>query len=178
VETKNQHFLQLVSVIRFEDYLRKAYKLASEQSTDRVTNVGALIIHPYTGDILTQGVNAFTDKNQYKNESNHLRPRKYKVTEHAERAAIFSAARYGIATAGMYMVCPWASCPDCARAIVKSGISKLIGHKQALDRTPERWKDDVALGLEILAGGGVEYLPYDGKIGGVEILFDGQRWQP
>ena len=42
--------------------------------------------------------------------------------EHAERRAIFAAARRGIATAGACLTTTFFPCIDCARAIVDSGI--------------------------------------------------------
>jgi dCMP deaminase len=42
--------------------------------------------------------------------------------EHAERHAIFEAARRGLATAGAHLTTTFFPCIDCARAIVDSGI--------------------------------------------------------
>lgn len=42
--------------------------------------------------------------------------------EHAERHAIFAAARRGIATAGATLTTTFFPCIDCARAIVDAGI--------------------------------------------------------
>ncbi len=166
----------VVTDMNYRDLLREAY-WTSRQSTDLSTKNGALLVTP-NGEIVTGGVNSFTDEGQSQNPLNHKRPRKYKVTEHAERAAIYRAARHGIRTNGLIMICPWASCPDCARAIVLAGIPLVIGHKQAYDKTPPRWLEEVAFGLEILRGGEVEYRMYDGEIGGVENLFDGEIWYP
>lgn len=163
-------------VVVIKDLLRQAYQIASDESTDTSTKNGALLI--WNGKIIAAGVNSFTDAGQALDPRNYDRPRKYKVTEHAERAVIYKAARLGIATQGLIMVCPWASCPDCARAIVLAGIQLVIGHKQAYDKTPARWMDEVAFGLEILQGGKVTYQMFDGKIDGVENLFDGEIWQP
>src|SRR3954470_19084569 len=43
--------------------------------------------------------------------------------EHAERHAIFAAARRGVATAGGPLTTSFFPCIDCARAIVDSGIA-------------------------------------------------------
>ena len=43
---------------------------------------------------------------------------------------------------------------------------------------PERWRSSVEAGNDILFEGGVELALYDGPIGGVDHLFDGQVWQP
>lgn len=164
--------------INYIDLLRQAYQLSDDHSTDRSTHVGALLLDTSNAKVLTTGVNAFTSKLHYQDPRNHTRPRKYMLTEHAERAAIYEAARLGYPTAGLSLISPWASCPDCARAIVLSGIVQVIGHQQAYDKTPERWKAEVELGLEILEDGNVSYQMYDGKIGDVRNLFDGEIWYP
>ena len=45
--------------------------------------------------------------------------------EHAERHAIFEAARRGLATAGAHLTTTFFPCIDCARAIVDTGIACL-----------------------------------------------------
>lgn len=54
------------------------------------------------------------------------RPHKYTFTEHAERNAIYSAARHGSTTRGATMYLPWYPCADCARAIVQADIAELV----------------------------------------------------
>lgn len=166
-------------MLDLRDLMRRAYKLAHAESTDTSTKVGAVLIDPDTNRIVSSGVNAFTDSSMALDPRNRERPRKYKLTEHAERATIYKAARLGIATDGLTMVCPWACCPDCARAIVLAGILIVYAHKQAYDKTPPRWREEVNLGIEILRRGGVKYLLYDAEIGENTVnLFDGEIWYP
>lgn len=162
--------------MEIKDLMRRAYKLAHAESTDTSTKVGALLVD--SKGVVTSGVNAFIDPSMALDPCNHERPHKYKVTEHAERAAIYNAARLGIATDGLVMVCPWACCPDCARAAVLAGIAVVHGHKQAYDKTPPRWREEVGLGVEILQRGGVSYHLLDAKLGNCENLFDGETWYP
>jgi hypothetical protein len=61
---------------------------------------------------------------------------------------------------------------------VLSGIRKVVAHKQAYDITPDRWRESIAIGLEILRAGGVEYELLDAKIGYVQNRFDGRLWNP
>ena len=111
-------------------------------------------------------------------ETHHERPFKYWVTEHAERDVILTAAKHGLSTEGMWMAANWVACPDCARAIVLAGITRVFTHKQCQDRTPERWDEMVSAGLDILRWGGVEVVLFDGKIGGVDNLNNGEIWYP
>lgn len=53
-----------------------------------------------------------------------VRPLKYVWTEHAERNAIFNAARTGVGTIGCMMFSGKFCCADCARGIIQSGISQ------------------------------------------------------
>jgi dCMP deaminase len=165
--------------IDYQDLMREAYQLAYDESTDTSTKNGAVLVDPVDGYIMVGGVNSFTDADMASESRNYERPRKYQVTEHAERAVIYKAARQGTATKGLIMVCPWACCSDCARGIVLAGIPLVVAHKQAYDKTPERWREEVIVGLEILEGGGVTYYQYDNEnIGGVENLFNGEVWYP
>jgi dCMP deaminase len=147
-------------------------------SNDRSTKNAALLVKRLDPLPLAMGVNHFVPGFPDTDETLHERPLKYRVTEHAERAAIYDAAANGVATYGLTMVCPWACCSDCARAIVLSGIRTVVGHKQAADMTPPRWKEEVDMGLDILARGGVKFICLDAKIGHVKNLFNGEVWLP
>lgn len=158
------------------DLMREAYAEAAAFSDDRSTQNGALLVSP--AGVVLRDSNRFPAAALACNPANHERPRKYAFTEHAERAVIYKAATYGISTRGLIMVCPWACCAECARAIVMSGITKVVAHKQAFDMSPPRWQQPITEGLEILAAGGVEHELWDGKVGGVENLFNGEVWTP
>ena len=55
-------------------------------------------------------------------EERHAGDGRFVWMEHAERHAIFEAARRGLATAGGHLTTTFFPCIDCARAIVDSGI--------------------------------------------------------
>lgn len=157
-------------------YLVQAYGY-SKQSLDPSTQNGALLVDK-NGSVLWQDCNRIPSGVRSTPER-WQKPLKYKVCEHAERNAIYSAACSGIKTFGLTMVSPWMPCCDCARAIIISGIKKLVTHQQAFDRTPERWKADQDLALGMLKEAGVEVVFYNGPIGGVEgIRFNGELWNP
>ncbi len=163
-------------MITTRDLMKVAYEQAAEYSDDRSTQTGALLVN--RAGITLRDSNRFPVASLSCNPANHERPRKYAFMEHAERAVIFTAAAYGLSTRGLTMVAPWACCAECARAIVMAGITKVVAHKQAYDMSPPRWQQPIAEGLEILAAGGVEYDLWDGKVGGVENLFNGEVWTP
>lgn len=159
-----------------KDYLGYAYTIAEEHSHDGSTKVGAVITHD--GRFICDGVNRFPGHLRG-DPQNHERPRKYKLIEHAERDAVYGAAKLGICLDGTEMYAPWAACSDCARAIVFSGIRRVVAHWQAIRQTPDRWMEEIALGIQIFEAGNVEYVLYDGIIGNsTENLFDGKIWYP
>lgn len=80
------------------------------------------------------------------------RPAKYSWIEHAERNALFAAARQGVATEGSEMFIEWFPCADCARAIVQAGVSVLHCGPQPVDAG--RYGFDVS--AAILLEGGVD----------------------
>jgi len=70
------------------------------------------------------------------------RPAKYFFTEHAERNAIYNAARCGIPLKDCRIYIPWFPCHDCARGIIQSGINHVILDKSFDDsELKERWKE-------------------------------------
>lgn len=158
--------------MEIKDLLRLAYNHASFNSQDETTQVGALVTDDH-GYICSLGTNVFVPK-----MSTQEKPLKYKLVNHAEENAILLAAKIGFIIDGKILISTWATCSHCAQVIYFSGIKKVIAHKQCSDRVPDRWKDDIDLGLQILKAGGVDYQLYDGKIGGCTNLFNGERWKP
>jgi dCMP deaminase len=86
------------------------------------------------------------------------RPTKYSFVEHAERNAIYNAARNGVPTAGMGLVTPWGSCAECARAIIQAGITRLIRYRHD---DIEHWNMSIDSAEQMLAEAGVEVITLD-----------------
>lgn len=108
-------------------------------------------------------------------EADWDRPRKYALVEHAERNAIYNAAKLGRPTQGATMVAAWAACADCARAIVQSGIHRLVRHV----RPSGHWNESIAIGDEILRAGGVDIVDIVGPLPrAATIKFNGVSWDP
>lgn len=100
----------------------------SQKSKDRSTGVGAVIVGP-DNEQRSAGYNGFPRNVDDDRRERHDRPLKYEFTEHAERNAIYNAARMGTSLDGCRMYLNWypLPCPDCARAIIQSGIVEVIG---------------------------------------------------
>lgn len=159
-----------------KDTLRLAYQYASENSLDTSTHNGSVLVTPIGQRVL--GTNRLPPGVRPNDRRLNQRPDKYAYMEHAERWAIYEAARQGISTDGATLYVPWYACADCARAIIVAGIKRVIGHKAMFDKTPERWRESIAIGDEMLDEAGVIRDIYDGPIGGVRVLFNGEYWEP
>jgi dCMP deaminase len=135
-------------------YLRGALDFA-RQSSDPSTQNGAILVTPAYGRDgfpIAQGYN--TLPTGVRDQSDRwLSPAKYKFVEHAERNAIYEAARLGFATHGAVMFCPWAACSDCARAIIQAGIKVLVRCPSSMPA--EHWAEDILLGDLMMTEAGV-----------------------
>lgn len=123
-------------------------------SKDKSTQTSAVIIDPESNSILSIGYNGFPRGVNDQVEERYDRPLKYKYTEHAERNAIYNAARNGIKLKGSVMYLQWYPCCDCARAIIQSGISTLFCGKPNFD--DERWGEDFKITEVLLREGGIQ----------------------
>ena len=94
---------------------------------------------------------------------------------HAENSAIFNAARNGKSTRETTLYCPFYACSECAKAIIQSGVIKVVGHAQlmALAGSHTTWVESIVNAWEMMAEAGVECCLYDGEIG-VTTRFNGQ----
>ena len=156
--------------------LRACYRHA-QYSPDPSTQVAAMVLDR-DGAILSLAKNEFPLGVLYLPER-WERPGKYKYIEHAERNSLYECAQLGFATGGATMVAPWAACADCARAIIQCGLARLVRHKQAGDRSPAFWAEEIAYADTMLAEAGVEVIDVDADLSsGVELLHSGQLWVP
>lgn len=144
------------------DKLRRFMSLsraASELSKDRSTKLGAVILGEGF-EVRALGYNGFPRGVNDNVEERHERPLKYKWTEHAERNAIYNAARVGTPLEGCRLLLdsPIFICTDCARAIINVGIKQVvIFRKEDLDEERvKRWSEDELISREMFAEAGVE----------------------
>ena len=106
------------------------------------------------------------------------RPLKYDATVHAESDAISKAAKNGIEIDHTIMYMPWIPCTKCYILMENSGIKKLIAHKEMVEKSPPHWEEDLNKTLFLARQGKFEIILYEGKIGGVKALFNGEVWEP
>lgn len=96
----------------------------SDWSKDPTTKVGCVIVGP-SNEVRALGYNG-VPRNVRDLPKRLSRPDKYQWIEHAERNAIYMAARTGVWLEGCRMYLSWFPCVECARAIIQVGISELI----------------------------------------------------
>lgn len=155
--------------------MKEAYAVA--QTSTNISTQNAAILVDDGGNVVLAAPNSFPDGVEESSERQNDKPRRYKYSVHAERNVIYLAAKKGIKTEGLTMVCPWATCGDCAQAIIQAGIAKLVTHCQALDRSGN-WREDIEFAFAMLREAGVGVEIFDAKIGVGPILRSGQRWEP
>ena len=125
---------------------------AARSSPNLVRHVGAVLLSA-DGKTTISRCNTFPDGVQ-DTEERHAGNGRLVWQEHAERNAIFAAARVGMATEGATLACSYFPCLECARAIVQSGIRHL--HTLPPDLTDPVWGVSFGPSQAILREGGVQ----------------------
>ena len=114
-----------------------------------------MVIVGKNNEIVSTGYNSFPRGIDDNVAERQERPEKYFWFEHAERNAIYNAARIGVSTLGttMYMTCG-ISCADCARAIINSGVSKIV-LRRGRGATNEKWQDSAKRSEQMFKEAGI-----------------------
>lgn len=123
-------------------------KLIGTWSKDRSRGIGCVIVSSER-DILATGYNGLPRGVDDTVEERFERPGKYIWTEHAERNAIYAAAKYGTALQDLCTIyTPLFPCMDCARAIIQSGIVRMVTYRP--DFQDPQWGASFRVVLEML----------------------------
>lgn len=153
--------------MNWHKYFQEMVCLISTKSKDRSTKVGCVIVGP-DNEIRSTGYNGFPRGVNDDIDERHERPAKYMWTEHAERNAIYNAARVGVSLLGCTLYQDWWPCADCARAIVQSGIDKMVlyaeSEKKGNKQWEERFGESIKVSKEILKEGGVDVWAYSDEL--------------
>lgn len=139
--------------MRHNDLMNLA-RLAARQSPNRVRQVGAAISICGLDEIVS-ACNTFpygVSDLDWRHEGDG----RFVWMEHAERNAIFLAARAGKKLEGATIASTFFPCIDCARAIVQSGITCLA--TSAPDYDDPVWGTSFARSKIILEEGGVDIM--------------------
>lgn len=125
----------------------------AQWSKDKSKKVGAVIVDE-DRRVISTGYNGIVQGCNDEAEERHIKPLKLMFFEHAERNAIFACAKSGIKTKGCTMYLTWFPCSDCARAIIQSGIRKVVCYHP--DLNDDTWGKMFAVSQEMLVEAGVE----------------------
>jgi dCMP deaminase len=78
---------------------------------------------------------------------------------HAEKNALFNAAKNGTTVEGCSAYITWPPCSQCASALIQAGITRVVcPHPNS---GPERWRDNFVLANDLLSEADVEVLYYE-----------------
>ena len=143
------------------DYFRSIAETVKEKSKDERTKIGAVIVGK-NKEIVSTGYNSFPRGIDDWKADRQERPEKYFWFEHAERNAIYNAARIGVSTKGctMYLTCG-IPCADCARGIINAGITRIFIVRGASGATSEKWIESAERSMEMFEEAGVNVQWYD-----------------
>lgn len=136
----------------WDEYFMDIADVVATRSKDRSTKLGCVIVGP-GNEIRSTGYNSFPRGIDDNVQCRHERPEKYLWTEHAERNAIYAAAKVGTPLDGCRIYLPWFPCMDCARALVQVGIVEVIGMRKA--GTAARWSAEFERSEILFAEAGV-----------------------
>jgi dCMP deaminase len=143
----NEYFLGIAEQIKLK-------------SKDQSTQIGAVVVGK-DREILSTGYNSFPRGLDDNNPERQKRPVKYFYFEHAERNAIYNAARIGVSLKGstIYLTCG-IPCADCARAIINAGIKTIYCKEECTVKNKEMWEESKRIATEMLKECGVEVIFY------------------
>jgi dCMP deaminase len=128
-------------------------KHISGWSKDKTTKVGAVIVNE-SNRIISTGYNGMPIGANDSIESRYEKDKKYFYTEHAERNAIYSAAEKGDSTRNATIYMQLYPCVDCARAIIQSGIKRVVCTKP--DFNNEKWGESWRIADELFNECGIK----------------------
>ncbi len=142
-------------------YMTMCY-LVAMRSLDEHTHVGCVITDS-DNVLVSTGYNSLPRSIEADIEGKRLsrdNGEKYFWLEHAERNAIYNAARRGTVLKGCKLYVPWMPCSDCCRAIIQTGIKEVIIHRNGQDfydkHTNGKWDESYKRTLAMFAEAGVE----------------------
>ena len=130
------------------------------KSKDQSTQIGAVIVGS-DNEVLSTGYNSFPRGLDDSLQERQERPEKYFWFEHAERNAIYNAARIGVSlkNSTIYLT-SGIPCMDCARGIVNSGIKVVWCKRVCTTKNKEKWEESQMKSMQLLNECGVQVFFY------------------
>lgn len=160
--------------IPWDEYWLNMCYFVAMRSIDPRTHVGAVCVSE-ANTVLSVGYNGFCRGSDDTRVERMEGENKYLWIEHAERNALYAAARAGIVLFGSSMYTIAVPCADCARGIVQSGIKRVIVDASTKQSLSEKWKKHQEATTAIFNETGVSLLEYQRQSPLIKIhgLLDG-----
>lgn len=162
-------------------YLTLCY-LVGMRSLDEHTHVGSVIVDS-DNVLVSTGYNSLprsVEKGENEQRLSREGGEKYFWVEHAERNAIYNAARRGTILKGCKLYVPWMPCTDCARAIIQTGIDEVIIHRNGQDfydgASNGKWDESYKRTTAMFGETGVKIRFVETDIVIPEIFMNGKLW--
>ena len=140
--------------MNWNDYFVSLLGPIAAKSKDTSRKIGCIIVGP-DKEIRSTGFNGLPRGCNDTLPERYERPEKYFWFEHAERNAIYNAARHGASLEGCTAYVNMPPCMDCARGIVQSGITKVVSPAPPLD--DPRYAEDFRRIEQMFYEGGVQW---------------------
>lgn len=157
----------------WDTYFMSLAYLVGMKSKDPRTKVGAVVVGP-DNEIRSTGYNSFPRGMNDRVEERHIAPAKHLYFEHAERNAIYNAARMGQSLKGCRIYLPFMPCSDCARGIVQSGIAEVVLHEgHPGNGETAKGKVNHQASIVIFGECGIRLRYWDGAVASIRTVFDG-----
>lgn len=150
--------------MEWDRYFLNIAEQVKEKSKDKRTHIGAVIVGK-DNEIVSTGYNSFPRGINDNIEERQERPEKYYWIEHAERNAIYNAARIGVSLreSTMYLTCG-IPCSDCAKGIISSGIKRIHCKIKDTTRNREYWDEHAKRSLQMFKESGVQVIFYNDNV--------------
>jgi dCMP deaminase len=147
--------------MNWKEYFRNIAHQVKLKSKDEKTQIGAVIVGE-DNEIVSTGYNSFPRGISDDISERQERPEKYFWFEHAERNAIYNAARIGVSTKGttMYLTCG-IPCADCCRGIINAGITTIVCEIGEAGAKGPKWEESGKRSLQMFNEAGVKIQYYE-----------------
>jgi dCMP deaminase len=146
--------------MEWTEYFLNIAEQVKLKSKDQSTQIGAVIVGE-DKEVLSTGYNSFPRGLDDSKQERQERPEKYFWMEHAERNAIYNAARIGVSLKNSIIyLTSGLPCMDCARGIVNSGIKTVYCKQVCTTKNKDKWDESQKKSLELLRECDVDVIYY------------------
>lgn len=148
-----------VKQLKWDNHWIGLAEYTAKSSKDPNTQVGCVIIGR-NNEVRSTGYNGLPRGADDEVPERQVRPEKLLWFEHAERNAIYNAARIGVPLSGSTCYSTLCPCMDCARGLIQSGIKRVVTREPDLVKYV-LWADQFTKSVQLYRECGVklEYLP-------------------